>query len=100
MQAARLFKALDDDLGAGLDEENRKRHTAAHIRHQRDLFIPALSRKTQARELRDHLRRHVIHTVKAEVLQIGRGSALARAGKPRNDDKLHGTLLPDANLRL
>ncbi len=118
VQAARLLKALDDDLGAGLNEENRvfqmhfielverlkqrvERHAASHIRHQRDLFISSLSRKTQARELRNHLRRHVVHTVKAEVLQIGRGSALSRAGKTRNDNKLHSLLLlPDPNLRL
>ena len=78
-----------------------KRHARTDIRHERDLFISSLRCQTQLSKLRDHLCRHIVDAVKAEVFQIGRGPALSCAGHTGNDNKLHSLLLlPDPNLRL
>ena len=117
MQPPRLLEALDKHLRRGLDKQNGiaqahlierierlKQHveaeTPAHVGHERDLLIPPLRRKTQPRKLRDHLRGHIVHTVKAEILKIGRRLALSCAGKAGYNDKLHNLLLPDPHFRL
>ena len=94
VQAARFLIALDDDRCRRFNIIDRilqmhivqllqrlkqrvKRHARADIRHERDLFISSLRCQTQLSKLRDHLCRHIVDAVKAEVFQIGRGPALS-----------------------
>ena len=74
-------------------KEGVEGHAGPHVGHERDLLIPSLCRQTQLCKLWDHLRRHIVNTVKSEILKVGRGLALARAGHAGNDNKLHISLL-------
>ena len=55
-------------------------------RHPTDL---AVARKADLRHLGDQLRRHIVHTVKADVLQSVYRPGFSRTGQAGNDQKVH-----------
>ena len=105
---AGLFVPADDVLVGGLHEEELilqvhllqavqgleelvKGLPAPDIGHQGHpaVFPGARPGHAQAGKAGDEGHRHVVHAVKAKILQKGSGRAFPRAGQAGNDDKFH-----------
>lgn len=60
-------------------------HLAApHVHHHRHAGKPVLRLEAELRKLRQKLRRHIIHAVKADILQRGDRPGLSRARTGRS----------------
>ena len=99
METAGLLVAVDDSLRRGFQEKEAagdlhgpelRQHVGEfrlglgrpHIINQGHPVIAAShAAGAELRELQHHPRRHVIHDIKAHILQIGGGFALSRTGK-------------------
>src|SRR5699024_7583591 len=70
-------------------EEPFKGQAAPDVGDQGHPLIPALGGQTQLGKLRDQVGGHVVHHVKAQILQKGGRSALPCPGQARYNYKLH-----------
>ena len=61
----------------------------AHVRHERHALIAARAGEAELREAAQQREGQVVHAVVVHVLEYVRRLALARAGHPGNDKKLH-----------
>ena len=100
-----LLIALDDGLRRGLQkqhpahalhgleliqhaEELRKGVRRAHVVHQGHPLVAAAGPGAELREFQNHGRGHIVHDIKAHILQERSRLALSRTGQAGNNQDL------------
>ncbi|CAN3998389.1 V-type sodium pump subunit C, partial [Dysosmobacter welbionis] len=121
MAAAGLLVPLDDDLRRGLQKQHpalglhvlqliqhveqlREGAGRPHVVHQGHPVVAAVAPGAELRKFQDHGGGHIVHDIKAHVLQKGGRLALPGPGEAGDDEDFHVRTAPfsvdDPDLRL